>query len=217
MESQPTELILQQLLNMPYTTITKVCNTNNNIKNICDNNEDYLYKRLLQRDFMQKINYKFLYKLCDFESKHSSGGILNKKNHFKIITNAIDSGIDNFNKVLAYNIIDINIKGRDNTGTEMTPLNYAFERSKMDIVNKLLDFNANIDKHTLYRAVKIGYIDTVKRILQMNVKIDIIVLIIAINNGYEDVINEILNKIDVSILNEKYYNNTPLTIALKKD
>lgn len=216
MESQPNELILQQLLNMPYKTMLNTCNSNNSIKNVCDNNEDYIYKKLLERDYMQKINYKFLYKLCEFESKYSNG-ILNKKNHFKILTNAIDKGLNYLNKVLNYNIIDINIKGKDNTGSEMTPLIYALKWGKPEIIYRLLDFNANIDSDTLRYAIIKQNINILNRILEHNVKIHTIELIVAIQMEDDDIINAILDKIDVKYLNEKYNDVTPLNYAIKKN
>jgi len=216
MESQPTELILQQLLNMPYKTMLNTCNSNNSIKSVCDNNEDYIYTKLLERDYMQKINYKFLYKLCDFESKYSNG-ILNKENHFKILTNAIDKGLNYLNKVLNYNIININIKGKDNTGTEMTPLIYALKYSNSEIVNRLLDFNANVDNDTLRYAIIKQNRDIVYKILDSNVEISTKELIIAIQMGENDIINAILDKIDVKYLNKKYNDVTPLNYAIKKN
>ena len=54
MENQPNEIILQELLLLPYKDILRMCSTNKHLKNICNKNEDYIYKELLRRDFNAK-------------------------------------------------------------------------------------------------------------------------------------------------------------------
>jgi hypothetical protein len=58
MEDLPTGIILQQLSQLLYKDILQTCKTNKRINDICNENENALYKRLIKRDFFDTIRYE---------------------------------------------------------------------------------------------------------------------------------------------------------------
>jgi len=51
METLPVEIILQNILKLQHSDIKNICSTNQRIRSICKSNEDYIYKKLLERDY----------------------------------------------------------------------------------------------------------------------------------------------------------------------
>lgn len=51
METQPQELILKQIDSMEYKDILKLCSASSRMNRICRENKDYIYTRLLRRDW----------------------------------------------------------------------------------------------------------------------------------------------------------------------
>lgn len=60
-----------------YFYLIKTCSTNKHYRSVCNQNKEYIYKNLIQKDFFKNINYEFLYKLFDYE-KEQIGSIFNK-------------------------------------------------------------------------------------------------------------------------------------------
>lgn len=51
MDSQPTELLLKQILFLEYQDIINLCSVNDHLRQLCKDNKEYIYKNLLKRDF----------------------------------------------------------------------------------------------------------------------------------------------------------------------
>lgn len=51
MEKLPVELVLQNILELQHSDIKSICSVSQYIRNICKDNENYIYKKLLERDY----------------------------------------------------------------------------------------------------------------------------------------------------------------------
>lgn len=51
MENLPVEVVLQNILKLQHSDIKNICSVNQHIRDICKDNENYIYKKLLERDY----------------------------------------------------------------------------------------------------------------------------------------------------------------------
>lgn len=184
-QNLPEELILDNLFKLSIDDINELCRSNKKIKSVCDKNKEYIYRKLLERDFTIKLskdskNAKLLYySLMTFSdnlpldyiiSENTHFMLLNSKLHPGVIFDVIDNGESKLvEKLLEFNPDIINIKSVDK---ENTLLHHLFqtnlpENSKLSILNELM--NANEKKvfemvDTLNKDKKTGLMEICKSI-----------------------------------------------------
>ena len=189
MENLPNEIILQQLEKMSHQDLLNTCKTNKRINQICKDNEDYLYKKLIKREFFDNINPKFLYNLFLFNKKKGVD-LFDKSKHFNLYKSAILN--NNINQISYLYNIGVSINAVDNKG--MTPLMYSLRNyGTPEIINKILDLNPYIN------AVDISGMTP---------------LIFSLVYSTPEIINRILDlQVDINVVNKR--GNTPLMFALQ--
>jgi ankyrin repeat protein len=216
MDQQPPEIILEQILKLDYISLNNLCSSNKRIKKVCNENKDYIYKKLIERDFGIKTNPEFLYKM--FTQFKNEIPILDKSKHYDLLKENIKNE-NKFKKLLNY--IDINVKNIDG----QTILMYAFENSNLKITNRILDLNPDVniknkDGETILMLALKYRPELINRILSMNMDInvknnnDFTTLMFALQYSTPEIINRILD-LNAEI-NVKTKNNwTPLMYALE--
>lgn len=57
----PTDIILKQILQLPYKDIVNLCAVDRQeVRTVCQENEDWIYNKLLQRDFKLRSAKKYV-------------------------------------------------------------------------------------------------------------------------------------------------------------
>ena len=158
LQNLPEELILDNLFRLSIDDINELCRSNKKIKSVCDKNKEYIYRKLLERDFMIKLapdskNAKLLYNsLITFSNElpvdyivdeNPDFMLLNSKLHPDVIFDIInDSEPKLVKKLLVANpdIIDLVDKDK-NTLLHYILKSNIIEQSKLIMINELLDIN----------------------------------------------------------------------------
>lgn len=117
MESQPTELLLQQILLLDYRDILNLCSVNERLRTLCKDNKEYIYKKLLQRDFgfyNRENSSKVIYSLLT--------DIYNSDRNFTVFS--IYEAIKSHNYKRVSYLVNLGFKGRFKN-VNITPLEYV--------------------------------------------------------------------------------------------
>lgn len=159
LQNLPEELILNNLFRLQIDDINELCRSSKKIKFICDKNKEYIYRKLLERDFMIKLsseskNAKLLYhSLMTFSYNLDPDYIISENTHFMLLNSKLQPGvifdvIDNgesklVKKLLEFNPDIINLKSENEGNTLLHHLLKTDlpETSKLIILNELLQFN----------------------------------------------------------------------------
>lgn len=158
-ENLPEELILDNLFRLTIDDINELCRSNKKIKSVCDKNKDYIYRKLLERDFMIKLapdskNAKILYySLITFSENLPPDYITSENTHFMLLNSKLNPGvifdiIDDGESKLVKKLLDFNpeILNLKSVEKEDTLLHHLLksnlpENSKLIILNELLQFD----------------------------------------------------------------------------
>lgn len=101
MESLPTELLLKEILILDYSDIVNLCSVDTRLGMICKENKEYIYKRLLQRDFgfynsenSSKTIYRLLYDIYNTDPQFTRFSIYEaiKRDDYKRLSILVDLG-----------------------------------------------------------------------------------------------------------------------------
>jgi hypothetical protein len=126
MESLPTEILLKQILMLDYSDIVDLCSVDTRLRMICNENKEYIYKRLLKRDFgfynsenSSKTIYRLLDDIYNTDSNFTRFSIYEaiKRNDYKRLSNLVDLGF----------------RGRFRN-VDITPLEYILSNYKTNAV-----------------------------------------------------------------------------------
>jgi hypothetical protein len=112
MDKLPAELIIKSILKMEKNDIDMLCKSNKYINRVCKANKDYIYRKLLKRDYGSWVSSpEQLYNLLEKKIElRDIGGIDDIESHFFYIVSLIDNRrFDQIEFLYKLNIIDINI------------------------------------------------------------------------------------------------------------
>ena len=230
-DSLPIETILEQLLLLDHKTLLKTCSTNKQIKQICDNYQNTLYKNLIKKDFgIKEFDPKMIYMLLD--TARSTDRFFDKNKHFELIMKNVENP-RKLKKLVKY----INIDSRDNNGNTPdinaqnnigdTVLTIAIKKQLPEIINRILDLKPNVNLQTnsgdtaLTWALTKSTPEIINKILDLKPDINIknndgnTVLMFALATSTPEIINRIL-ELNPKVNTVNTEKNTPLLLALKK-
>lgn len=119
LESLPDELLLAKLIELRVGEINELCMVNKKFKTFCDKNKGYIYRKLLERDFMIKLDptdnkAKLLYlALSQFSDIFDNDDLIVQNPYFSVlVTQAnpeiIVSAIRNGNITIIKQMLDAN-------------------------------------------------------------------------------------------------------------
>ena len=137
----PVEIILKKLEMLDYDSLTNVCSIDRRVKAICDHHENYLYEKMILRDFDLDLNKpKNLYVLFN-TLRLQSNTFFDKSKRQELVFHAIKQGkLARLKTLLPY----VNINVKDNYGN--TPLIWALsEDYPPEMIRLLLDLGADVN------------------------------------------------------------------------
>lgn len=158
-QNLPDELILDNLFRLNIDDINELCRSNKKIKSVCDKNKEYIYRKLLERDFMIKLspdskNAKLLYySLITFSDTLPLDYIISENTHFMLLNSKLNPGVifdviedgesKLVKKLLDFNPDIINLKSAEKDDTLLHHLlkSNLPENSKLVILNELINAN----------------------------------------------------------------------------
>jgi hypothetical protein len=160
METLPVEIILQTILKLSDKEIAFFCSTNDYIRQVCKDNEDYIYKHLVQQSFGQLASWKEVYSLLKMKPKNVSLKSL--------IDNFVENGSSYFDQIEFYHklgSIDVNYSP-ELIGT--TPLIYLLEsqadKNSVDIntTMRFIDLGADLNATNDHQETITDILDDMK-------------------------------------------------------
>jgi hypothetical protein len=86
----PEDIILNFFKYLSQKEIFAISQTNRHFYNIYKQNQEFIYKYLIKRDFIPYYTSESLYKILQYNQKNNVN-LFDKSHHFKAYINAIDS------------------------------------------------------------------------------------------------------------------------------
>jgi hypothetical protein len=125
MENVPVEIVLEYLLKLNHKDIKNLCAVNSRLKNICKSNEDYIYKKLLEKEYGNwtknpKQLFEFLQKKPDLQDFNIDTDQISQ---FQYIFNLAYNRFSQFEFLNKLHIFNINIIDQNNNSILVKYLN----------------------------------------------------------------------------------------------
>jgi ankyrin repeat protein len=134
----PVELILKEFENLDYDSLINVCSIDRRFKAICDHHEDYLYKKMIARDFFNtNDNQNFI------NSLNIDTNIKPKKLYVLYNSHLIFKAINDHNLIELEKLLklkNVNVKDKDG----YTPLMQASIKGNLEAAKILVEKGADI-------------------------------------------------------------------------
>lgn len=156
-QNLPEELMLDSLFKLNVKDINSLCKSNKKIKAICDKNKDYIYRKLLERDFLIKLssdskNAKVLYyTLLTFSENLPLDYILEENHYFALLKGKlnpeiifdviVDDNVKLFSQLLTTYPELLDLKYESNNIIHFILKSDISEQSQIAMINTTLDIN----------------------------------------------------------------------------
>ena len=159
----PVEIILKEFEMLDYDSLINVCSIDRRFKAICDQHEDYLYKKMIARDIFTSNNQEFI------NSLNIDTNIKPKKLYVLYSSHLIFKAIDDNNLIELEKLLrlkNINVNVTNDSGE--TPLHIASKKGDLEIVKFLVEKGADVnvkgsgDRTPLMSSSEDGHLEIVK-------------------------------------------------------